>query len=116
MALKFCPKCGSILISQEIDKNKSYLFCDKCNHFELSKTKKNSKTSSSEKIEKEEDRGGGISKDKNILATYKHKCSQCGYDKAQILDLGIFYSDEDNLIMLKCGKCGYCERIGRKTS
>ena len=45
-----------------------------------------------------------------------YKCPKCGYEKAQIIDMGIFYSDEDNLILLKCGKCGHSERIGRKTS
>jgi DNA-directed RNA polymerase subunit M/transcription elongation factor TFIIS len=116
MTLNFCPKCGNILIKQQIDKDKSYLFCDKCNHFELFKAKNNPNTSSKEKIKKEKERGKGVTSDKNILATYKHKCSKCGYDKAQILDLGIFYSDEDNLILLKCGKCGFSERIGRKVS
>lgn len=116
MAMKFCKKCGGILRSQKIDKKLSYLFCDNCHIFELIKTKDNSVMFSSEKIEREENRGEGISNDKNLLATYKNKCKECGYDKAQILDLGIFYSDEDNLILLKCGKCGFCERIGRKTS
>jgi len=27
--------------------------------------------------------------------------------------MGIFYSDEDNLILLKCGKCGWSERLGK---
>ena len=43
-------------------------------------------------------------------------CKKCGYDKAQIIDMCIFYSDEDNLILLKCGKCNFAERIGRKVS
>ena len=51
-----------------------------------------------------------------IIATYDHKCKKCGFSKAQIIDMGIFYSDEDQLILLKCGKCGYSERIGRKVS
>ena len=59
--------------------------------------------------------GTGVQDDKNILATYFNKCKKCGYDKAQVLDMGIFYSDEDNLILLKCGSCGFSERIGRKT-
>jgi|GEM_PF-573781 len=116
MVLKFCKKCGGILKVHQIDKGKYYLVCDNCPDFELVVTKSNPEITSKEKIEKEEIKGEGVSSDKNILATYKHKCSKCGYDKAQILDLGIFYSDEDNLIMLKCGKCGFCERIGRRTS
>ena len=68
-----------------------------------------------EKIEHEEI-GEGVLSDENKMATYKHKCEKCGYGKAQIIDVGPLYSDEDNLILLKCGKCGFSERIGRKTS
>jgi len=66
-----------------------------------------------EKIEHEEI-GRGVLKEENRMATYKHKCEKCGYGKAQIIDVGPLYSDEDNLILLKCGKCGYSERIGSK--
>ena len=68
------------------------------------------------KIEPVEEKGEGAVKEQNVFATYKNVCKKCGYDKAEIIDMGIFYSDEDNLILLKCGKCGYSERIGRKTS
>ena len=71
---------------------------------------------STENIKKKKTRGGGFIDEKNTFANYANKCKKCGYDKAQILDLGIFYSDEDNLILLKCGKCGWSERIGRRTS
>jgi DNA-directed RNA polymerase subunit M/transcription elongation factor TFIIS len=58
----------------------------------------------------------GVVNDENEFADYKHVCKKCGFNKAQIIDMGVFYSDEDNLIFLKCGKCGYSERVGRKTS
>ena len=67
---------------------------------------------SSEDIKREEEIGKGVVKDENTFATYEHECSKCGYDKAQVLDLGVSYSDEDTLIFLKCGKCGHSERIG----
>ena len=85
-----------------------------CNNCGFSKQGKD--LIASEKIKAEEKRGEGVLPDKNVFATYKNKCKKCGYDKAQILDLGTFYTDEDALIMLQCGKCGYAERIGRKTS
>jgi DNA-directed RNA polymerase subunit M/transcription elongation factor TFIIS len=116
MSLKFCKNCGCVFRVQKIDNNKSYLFCDKCQSFELVKTENSSGMVSNEKIEKQEERGAGISKDENEFANYNHICKKCGYNKAQIIDMGIFYSDEDNLILLKCGKCGFCERIGRKIS
>jgi len=65
-----------------------------------------------DKILKKEKIGEGFVKDKNIFATYNHKCPKCGYDKAEIIDLGLFYSDENNIYLLKCGNCGYSERVG----
>ena len=68
-----------------------------------------------EKIEHEEV-GEGVVPAINPMATYKYKCKKCGYGKAQIIDMGLSYSDEDNLILLKCGKCGWSERVGNKVS
>lgn len=59
---------------------------------------------------------GKISKEGNEFATYRHKCSKCGYDKAEIIDLGAQYSDENNLVLLRCGKCGWSERVSGKVS
>jgi DNA-directed RNA polymerase subunit M/transcription elongation factor TFIIS len=116
MTLNFCGKCRGILRSQEIDKNKSYYFCDSCNEFQLIKTEEVKNLISNEKMQKQEEKGKGVGENKNIFADYPNICKKCGYDKAQVLDLGIFYSDEDNLILLKCGKCGFSERIGRKAA
>jgi Zn ribbon nucleic-acid-binding protein len=69
-----------------------------------------------DKMNHHEPRGEGVGDDKNNFADYPNICKKCGYEFAQILDLGIFYSDEDNLILLKCGKCGFSERVGRKTT
>jgi transcription factor S len=113
MKLKFCPKCKTLLIPKKIS-DKFFLKCGNCDF--IRELKKKEFLVTHEKIKSKEFVGKGIKKNENIFATYKHKCKKCGYDKAQILDLGIFYSDEDNLIMLKCGKCGFSERIGRKTS
>ena len=60
--------------------------------------------------------GEGVVKEKDVFATYDHKCKKCGYKKAELLDLGAQYSDENELVMIKCGKCGYTERIEKKTS
>jgi DNA-directed RNA polymerase subunit M/transcription elongation factor TFIIS len=60
--------------------------------------------------------GEGIVKEKDVFADYKHKCKKCGYEKAELMDLGAQYSDENELVMIKCGKCGYTERIEKKTS
>jgi len=116
MALNFCNKCGGIIRSKKIDKYKSYSFCDNCQEFKIIKEEDINDVSFNEKIEKQKNKGEGVREDKNEFANYNHICKKCGYDKAQIIDMGVFYSDEDNLILLRCGKCGFSERIGRKTS
>jgi len=115
MRIKFCKQCGGILRVQQIDDKKSYLFCDNCGSFELIKPANNQDVSFSEKIGKTE-KGAGIKFAKDQPASYPHVCKKCGYDKAQALHLGIFYSDEDNLILFRCGKCGYIERAGRRAT
>jgi len=77
-------------------------------------TKKEKKLVEDEKIIHEAKRGKGVVKGNDTLATYKHKCPKCGYGKAEILDLGAQYSDENELVMLRCGKCGYTERLDKK--
>jgi DNA-directed RNA polymerase subunit M len=110
MTIEFCPKCGKILIPKK-DNQKIISKCSHCNFEKLGKG-----LIGKNKIKKEPQKGKGIIRDENAFADYKHECSKCGYNKAQIIDMGVFYSDEDNLILLKCGKCGHSERIGRKTS
>jgi DNA-directed RNA polymerase subunit M/transcription elongation factor TFIIS len=115
MVMKFCKKCGGPLRSQKIDEALSYLFCDKCHDFELLKEGKKVDFVVREKMEASEKIGGGVSKDENKMATYDNICEKCGYDKAEVIDLGQFYSDEDNMYLMKCGKCGWAERIGKGT-
>ncbi len=62
------------------------------------------------------DVGDGVVKEKDVFANYKHKCKKCGYGKAEIINLGAQYSDENELILLRCGKCGYSERIEKKAT
>ena len=110
MTISFCKKCKSILPPQS-NKKKS-IQCPNCN----SKQSPKGKLISKEKIPKKIKKGEGVSSEENICASYENICKKCGFNKAEIIDLGIQYSDEDNLIFLKCGKCGASERIGRKVS
>ena len=112
MTLKFCQRCKSLMSPRKIN-DKDFLKCLNCNFI---REMDNSFLKTSEKINNKKEIGKGIKKDENSFATYNNICKKCGYNLAQILDLGIFYSDEDNLILLKCGKCGFSERVGRKTS
>lgn len=47
----------------------------------------------------------------NPLAVYPHKCSKCGFDKAQLISKGVWYTDEDEVVEYVCGKCGLHEKI-----
>ncbi len=88
----------------------TFMVCDDCGISE--------RVHSENFVEKneEEELGEGVIRNENLFATYEHKCSKCGYDKAEVIDMGIFISDEDNLILIRCGKCGHTDRLGRKTS
>jgi len=111
MGISFCKKCKNILPPFNSEENFE-IECKKCG----SKQKTSKNLTSKERIPQRTQKGRGIANEENIYATYDHICTKCGHNKAQIIDLGIKYSDEDNLIFLKCGKCGISERIGRKTS
>lgn len=107
--MKFCPKCKGLLIPQSIGE-RSIIKCKNCDYFVEAKV---DHLVEEEKIKHEEPKGEGVIENENPFATYNHKCVKCGYGKAQIIDAGVSYSDEDNLIMLKCGKCGHSERVGK---
>lgn len=113
MSLKFCKKCEVPLVPTIID-DELFLECNRCGKIE--KSKEGNKISSKEKIPAKAVRKEGVVTDKDNFADYKHKCPKCGFGKARIIDMGVFYSDEDNLILVQCGKCGWSERIGRKVS
>lgn len=112
MALKFCQKCKTPMRPHK-NQGVSYFKCDLCGF--VSKIREDS-LNVSEKIKPTEVKGEGIADDKNSFADYRNRCKKCGHDKAEIIDVGVLYSDEDNLFLLKCGKCGYSERLGKKTT
>jgi DNA-directed RNA polymerase subunit M len=106
MSISFCPTCNGLLIPKD-----GKIICEVCG---FSKLIEEGFLTAKEKIIIPEPKGEGVNLENNKFASYSNICKKCGYDKAQVLDMGIFYSDEDNLIMLKCGRCGFSERIGRK--
>lgn len=112
MVMIFCPKCKGILIPKSIGE-RSIIKCKNCDYFV---EKKVEHLIEDEKIVHSEPRAKGVVSDENTFATYNHKCKKCGYGKAQVIDVGILYSDEDNLILLQCGKCGYSERTSKNVS
>jgi len=109
MPMQFCPKCKGIIIPRTI-KGRTLLLCNGCGWWKEVKGEKG--LIEVDKIVHDSTKGEGVVDDENILATYKHKCEKCGYEKAEIQDIGVQYSDEDNVMLVKCGKCGFVERIG----
>ncbi len=110
MKLNFCPKCKDLLVPK-LEDSKIFVRCLKCDFLrEVTQDLMSKEKIINKKIAK------GVVDDKNIYATYENECKKCGYKKAQIIDRGVFVSDEDNLIFIKCGKCNHVERIGRRTS
>ena len=110
MTIKFCLKCGSMIVPRTV-KGETLLLCNSCGDFKIVKGKVELKTK--DKIISKSKIAKGVVKDGNIFATYNNVCKKCGYDKAQIIDIGAFYSDEDHITFLKCGKCGFSERVGK---
>ena len=73
------------------------------------------KIAAKQKIKKPEKRGSGIiENDKNIFADYEHVCEKCSYNKAQIIMRPPHISDEDDIVMLRCGKCGKSIHLEKK--
>jgi len=97
----FCDKCGKIL-KIEIENEKIIGKCN-CGFSKIMQV------SSEEQGKKIEEKGKGVSKEGNIMATFPHQCKTCGHDKAEVIDLGVWYSDEAGNFRYKCGKCGKTE-------
>ncbi|MBT4651495.1 hypothetical protein HOC13_03130 [Candidatus Woesearchaeota archaeon] len=57
-----------------------------------------------------------VADDTNLLAVHDHPCKKCGHNKAELLEIMPFYSDEDNTFRMKCGKCGAIEQLEGKTT
>lgn len=98
--MEFCKRCGKLL---KIKENKAECNCG------FSKAS-DSKVSSTEKIRKSKKRGKGIAKKERTRKGFPHECKKCGHQYSEVTDLGAPYSDEANVYLFKCNKCGYVER------
>ncbi len=99
--MEFCKKCGKLL---KIDRGT--IKCS-CGFSKIS----DSKISSTEKIKKPKEKGTGIFEKKEFEEKgFPHTCKKCGHEYSDVVDLGVSYSDEANIHLFKCKKCGYVER------
>ncbi|MFH1276411.1 MAG: hypothetical protein ABIH82_04840 [Candidatus Woesearchaeota archaeon] len=106
----FCKTCGSLLVPRKTEFGK-WMSCpnghsqpDMIQKSETHESKSLNQTKSVEILE-----------DEHPLAVYDHICQQCGHNKAELIEMMPFYSDEDSTVMMKCGKCGYVEKLEGKT-
>ena len=107
----FCVTCGSLLRPRKTPYGK-WMSCP--NGHSQPKMVTEAKTS----LEKNRQEGKILeaSDGKNILAVHDHICKRCGYGKAEMLEIGASYGDEDNVVKMKCGKCGIVEQLEGKVT
>lgn len=96
--MKFCPKCGTILVQ------KRKLFgCPKCGYVE----KKKIKLVTSEKFVKKE--GLGVLKEKKsiVMPTIRIDCPKCGHGEAYFYTAQTRAGDEAETQFFHCTKCNH---------
>ncbi|MBU0470951.1 MAG: hypothetical protein KKA62_03465 [Nanoarchaeota archaeon] len=105
----FCKTCGGLLLPKKTPYGK-WMSCPK-GHSQPELNQENNVISI-----KNNELGKVItvSDGKNVLAVHDHSCKRCGHGKAELVDLGSFYSDEDSVYKMKCGKCGFVEQLEGK--
>ncbi len=105
----FCKTCGTLLQPKKTPYGK-WMSCPE-GHPQPELVQK------SEPIVMENRKKGqkiGVSDGENILAVHDHICKKCGYNKCELIEVQAFYSDEDQFLRMKCGKCGHTERLEGK--
>jgi len=104
----FCTKCGKIIVLKSPSpQGKAKIECSCGNIFDVEKDIiLKEKITPGKEIE--------IADDENILAVHKHICKKCGYDRAELIEIGAMYGDEEDIVRYKCGKCGYVEQLAAK--
>jgi DNA-directed RNA polymerase subunit M/transcription elongation factor TFIIS len=107
----FCPNCASILKIKKLADNTTIKFCS-CGY--KLKIEEINSTKFSEKMKNKKMETLDLTENK--LAVFDHICKKCGYNKAEIIERGTQYSDEDDMTFFKCGKCGYMEMNDAKVT
>ena len=54
--------------------------------------------------------GDGIVDGKKKPVNFPHICPKCNHEGCEVIDLGAHYSDESNVYLYICDKCGYVDR------
>ncbi len=106
--MKFCPKCGSIMIP---DKKRGVLVCRKCGHEEPLNPEDVKSYRITQKVEHRPDEGI-IVVEQNVetLPKVRVTCPKCGNDEAYWWEMQTRAGDEPSTVFYKCTKCGHVWR------
>ena len=107
--MEFCRQCGGLLFFLN-ERGITKVYCKTC------KTTKETLSKSFKETMTTKLKGNGVGSSENNFANYNNICKKCGHNGAEVVNVGVLISDEDNLSFLKCGKCGFSERQGRKVT
>ncbi|MBS3074428.1 hypothetical protein J4447_03160 [Candidatus Pacearchaeota archaeon] len=106
-AIHFCDKCSKIM-KVESHAGLVTAVCSCGNYKQL-----DSGIKIASKIQSKKDNSKGVF-DASIHNKgdegFPHTCPKCGHGEADVKDLGAFFSDESNVYLFKCRKCGYVYR------
>ena len=98
----FCDYCKKIMKIEETNGGK-VLSCT-CGFFRVANV------STSEHIKEQEKKGEGVLDGKRKQWKFPHTCPKCNHEGSEVIDLGAAYSDEANVYLFICDKCGYVDR------
>jgi len=105
MENKFCDKCGKLLKIEIRDAVKLGV----CSCGFEKEIPEDSSIKFSDKSKKKEKKGEGVALPEKRKG-FPHLCTKCGNDDADAYDLGAQYSDECNVLLFRCKKCGNTTR------
>jgi len=112
--MRFCPKCGSILVPSK-RQGKTVLVCRKCGYVEEVGAENSSGYRLVREIKhKPSDKIVVITKEdlekRSNLTIVKAKCPRCGNDTAYFWMMQTRSADEPSTRFFRCTKCGYTWR------
>lgn len=106
--VKFCPKCGSIMLP---DRKRKVFVCRGCGYEEPINPEDARGYKMTQKVEHKPDEGIiVVEQDIKTLPTTKITCPKCGNDTAYWWELQTRAGDEPSTIFYRCTKCGHVWR------
>jgi len=102
--IPFCEKCGKMLELKNFMDIKMGI-CE-CGFKKFVYDNMNIE----DKSKKKEEIGKGVLENKDETEGFPNLCPKCGHNFCDVHDLGAPYSDESNVYLFRCRKCGYVVR------